>query len=209
MEGSRYGTPRGTLQLEESRRSFRRQVEQLQDIDDKAMRTVRTAVLVIGFVVTATGITLRDGTVGFGSAVFTGLGVFFLTITVVSGIGTYSITEYKNRLTDAERARIEDRASVTPERTAELVRMYYSWMDALDEQLSEQVAYLTVTLFALVLGVSSLLIAATLVVVTNASFFEGLLKPVRVVVGMGTALSILSAMLLATRLSIKKLNTRT
>lgn len=86
-DGPPYGLPRGTLQLEELRRSFHRQVEQLKGIDDKAMRSVRTAVVVIGFVVTAVGITLRDGTVslGVGSTLFTGVGVFFLTVTVVAG----------------------------------------------------------------------------------------------------------------------------
>ena len=175
------------------------------------MQSVRTAVVVIGFVVTAVGITVRNGnlTFGFGPAILTGFGVFFLTVTITAGVGTYSITEYKNRLTDAERARLERRTPPTSGQRGELVRIYYSWMETLDQQLTEQVAYLTVTLFTLVLGVLTLLSAATLVVVENGSLFDGLPKLLRPFLKIITAILVFSVSLLATRLSIKEMNVQT
>lgn len=210
-DGRRPTPARGTVQLEESQRSYDRQVEQLQDIDDKAMRSVRTAVLVIGFVVSAVGVTLRNGTVslGLGPTLFTGLGVFFLTVTVVAGIGTYSITEYRSRLTDAERARLDAAEENGLKRNAELVRMYYSWLDATSDQITEQGAYLTTTLFALVFGVLSLLTAASLATVESLDALEHLTTLQIVVLEVATTGIVFIGVLAATRLSIKKVKTDT
>lgn len=200
--------PRGGLQLEESRRSFRRQVEQLKDIDDKAMRSVRTAVVVIGFVVTATGITLRTGRVslGLGPALFTGFGVFFLTVTVVAGVGTSSVTEYRTRLSDAERIRVDHPEGSRFRQDAELVRIYYSWLDSTEDEISESVAFLSATLTALTLGVLSLLTATSLAVVQTVFPFE-LASPFRVILfHVGVVVSVFLGVGLATKLTIRSVN---
>lgn len=203
--------PRGSLQLEESQRSYHRQVERLQDIDDKAMRTVRTAVLVIGFVVSAVGVTLRNGSIRLGLAptLFTGIGVFFLAVTVVAGVGTYSITEYRSRLTDAERARLDCAEQNGFEQNAELTRMYYSWLDSTSEQLTRQGAYLTTTLFALVFGVLSLLIAASLATVESMNSLAELTMLQITVIEVTTVLFVLIGVLVATRLSIERMKVET
>lgn len=201
----------GVLQLKESRRSFRRQVEQLKDIDDKAMRSVRTAAVIIGFVVTAVGITLRTGraNLGLGPALFTGLGVFFLTLTVIAGVGTHSTTEYRNQLTDVERARLEGINESSPRRNAELIRIYYSWLESTKNQITEQGTYLSTTLFALLSGVLSLLTAASLAVIEWLYSVNSLTTFQIAVIEIGTSVLVIFGVLVVTRLLITKMKVGT
>jgi hypothetical protein len=199
---------RGALQLQESKRSFRRQLEQLRDIDDKAMQSVRTAVVVIGFVVAAVGIVTRNGHVGLGigATIFTVLGVFSLIVTVLAGIGTYSVTEYRGRLTDAERARLEQPTGNRSHRNAELVRIYRSWLDSTEDELSESAAFLGATLSALAAGMLSLSIAATLATF-DVAFVFGHLSPVQVAaLQFGIAVAAFVTIALATMLTIRSVN---
>lgn len=208
-DGPPSGRPRGALQLEESRRSFQRQVEQLKDIDDKAMRSVRTAVVVIGFVVAAVGVVTRIGNVrlGYGSAIFTGFGVLFLIVTVVTGVGTATITEYRTRLTEVERARLERPAGGYPQRTAELVRIYHAWLDATEDELSESAASLGATLTALALGVLSLSIAGALAVLESTYLLEDLSPLHTVLLNLFAVVSVLVALGLGTKLTLRGVNT--
>lgn len=207
-DGPPYGRPRGALQLEESRRSFQRQVEQLKDIDDKAMRSVRTAVVVIGFVVTAVGVVTRIGNVslGYGSAIFTGFGVLFLIVTVVTGVGTATITEYRTRLTEVERARLERPVDGPPQRTAELVRIYHAWLDATEDELSESAASLGATLTALALGVTSLSIAGALAVLEATHLLDDLSPIHTVLLNLFAVVSVLVALGLGTKLTLRSVN---
>lgn len=80
--------------LEESRRTFDNQLALTDEIDDKAMRTVRTAVIVLGLLVSAAGIA-PDGTFSdlqFFPIAMGGLGAGFLVVAVIVGIGTYEVT---------------------------------------------------------------------------------------------------------------------
>jgi hypothetical protein len=79
-----------------ARRVYDRQVTTLENIDDKAMRTTRTAVLILGFIagaLTAAG----PGSVSSLSVVPTIIGSFG-TVTVFGsafvGVGIYTVTEY-------------------------------------------------------------------------------------------------------------------
>jgi len=200
--------PSGRLQLEESRRSFHRQVEQLKDIDDKAMRSVRTAVVVIGFVVTAVGVVTRSGRVdiGVGSAVFTGIGLLFLTVTVLAGIGTYSITEYRGRLTDLERARLERPGNCrTP--NAELARIYRSWLNSTQDELTESSAFLGATLVAFTVGILNLSLAASIAAFEVTFALEGVSPVPTAVSYVVIVVSALVVIGLTTKLTIRSVNT--
>jgi len=200
--------PRGRLQLEEARRSFHRQVAQLKDIDDKAMRSVRTAVVVVGFVVTAVGVVSRIGDLrlGLGSAIFTAIGVLFLTGTVVAGVGTATVTEYRTRLTEAERARLDRPTGGHPRRNAELLRIYHSWLDATERELSQSAASLGATLASLGLGVLSLSIAGALAVLEATSVF-GTFSPLRrLLLNLFIVVSILIVLGVGTTLTVRGLN---
>lgn len=180
----------------------------MKDIDDKAMRSVRTAVVVIGFVVTAVGIATRDGRValGVGPALFTGIGVFFLAITVVTGVGTSSVTEYRTQLSDAERARLDQPANPALGQRAELVRIYRSWLNSIEDELSESAAFLTATLTALTFGVLSLLTAASLAVVETVFPFETVSPFRAVLLHVGIVVSVFLGMGLATKLTVRSVN---
>lgn len=200
-------SPRGRLQLQESRRSFHRQVEQLKDIDDKAMRSVRTAVVVIGFVVTAVGVVSRIGGVslGVGSALFTGVGVLFLTATVVVGVGTATVTEYRTRFTAEEYARLERPAGGPGRREDELTRIYYSWLDETEDELAERAASLGATLATLGFGVLSLSIAGALAVLEATPPFGRLSLLLTVLSNLLTVVFVLGVLGLATKLTIRGL----
>lgn len=207
-ETSPNAPPKGVLQLEESRRSFHRQIEQLKDIDEKAMRSVRTAVVVIGFVVTAVGIATRNGHVSFGvgPTLFTGFGVFFLAVTVVIGVGTSSVTEYRTRLSDVEYARVEQPTGSSRGSNAELVRIYRSWLNTTEDELSESAAFLTATLTALMFGVLSLLTAAALAVTETLFSFETA-SPFRSgLLHIAVVICVFLGMGLATKLTIRSVN---
>lgn len=96
---------RGAELLSEQRRAFDRQIQTLENIDDKAARIVRITVLTIGVVVSGASIIERGAdplpplTLFFG-----GLGVFGLLVTLLLGLLTFDTTEYKTRLTDGEYA---------------------------------------------------------------------------------------------------------
>lgn len=180
----------------------------MKDIDDKAMRSVRTAVVVIGFVVTAVGVVTRNGRVGLGtgSAVFTGIGVLFLTVTVFAGIGTCSVTEYRGRLTDVERARLERPAGVRSNPDAELARIYRSWLHSTEDELSESAAFLGATLVSLTVGMLSLSLAAALAAFEVAFVFEDFSLVRTVTVQFSIVVSALAAIGLATKLTVRGVN---
>lgn len=96
---------RGAELLSEQRRAFDRQIQTLENIDDKAARIVRITVLTIGVVVSGASILERgDDPLPRLTLLFGGLGVFGLLVTLVLGLLTFDTTEYKTRLTDGEYA---------------------------------------------------------------------------------------------------------
>ena len=145
--------------LESARRVFDRKVNILDNIDDKAMRTVRTAVLILGFVVgalTTTGISplgdLAIFTAGFGIA-----GVFFLLVSAVVGIGIYTVSRYP---TEIRRGDIYAAPHVDDELWVEAAA---SQMDdaisELDAEITQNAELLVVCQIALLLGTSQLVLA--------------------------------------------------
>jgi predicted O-methyltransferase YrrM len=158
------------VQLRESRRSLDRSFEQLQDIDDKAMRTTRVALVVIGLLVTGAGVATgrNSPSIGLVTGAYTGLGAIFLASAVVAGIGTYSATEYKRELSDHERAFVEraERNGGSPALT--LSHFNYDWIDTLEEEIENNLIFLDVTMTMLYLGALSLLAAGAVIAVSTA-----------------------------------------
>jgi hypothetical protein len=82
--------------VEESRREYDKKVETMEEIDDKAMRSVRTAIILVGLVVSAVSVGGPDSIGRFAilPVLVGALGVVALIISVVYGIGAYSATQY-------------------------------------------------------------------------------------------------------------------
>lgn len=80
---------------EESRAVLDHQLALLNDLDDKAMRTVRTAVILLGILVSAAGIAGPDtiATLPRTSTLFFGAGIGGLFGTIFAGIGTYTTSD--------------------------------------------------------------------------------------------------------------------
>lgn len=84
--------------VEEARRTFDKQVAELGDIDEKAMRLVRTDVIILGFVVSAVGIAGPQSfdDIGLIPTVMVWAGVSSLLVSAFVGSALYSITEFSS-----------------------------------------------------------------------------------------------------------------
>jgi hypothetical protein len=148
--------------LEESRESYQVQTQTVESIDDKAMRTVRTTVLILGFLVSAVGI---GGPSAVGDlSVLTALiglaGVVSLLGAGVYGIGTYTVTSYEPGVGPKER----HRAVRLGEREGKryLLEMYDRWSRDISSEIEQNSEYLENAQSLLLIGSASLLYAAFL-----------------------------------------------
>lgn len=150
--------------LRELHRQHNRQIDQLRDVDDKAMRSVRTATVIAGFVIAAVGITAREGEVLVGWVPFTlaSVGLLLLSGTVFIGSSTYIITEYPGRI---DRRRLPERKP--PTHKDELIQMYRRWTDLTSQELTRNKTYVFYTVSSLFLGVLFLLIAGLQVAIPH------------------------------------------
>lgn len=150
----------------ESREVLKQQIQLLGDIDDKAMRTVRTSVLFIGLVISAiqlSGNSLSVGDLGAWPFRLATAGVTFLLVSIVTGIWTYSVSDPDFGVSDDHRRDVV--AGGYSEREWLLFQLteYNEWTDSMESTNENNVVGLHTTLFSLVTGVFALL---TSVVVT-------------------------------------------
>lgn len=95
---------------EESRAVLDRKLERLDEIDDKAMRTVRTSVVLLGLLISVAGLAGTERLEGFGFApsLFSAIGASLLFVSVVLGVFSYTVSE--NREGIGHRYRVEARS---------------------------------------------------------------------------------------------------
>jgi hypothetical protein len=166
--------------LVESRRVMDKQVATLESIDDKAMRTVRTAVLVLGFVASTAGIAGPDslGEIALTTQVFLLFGVALLLVSAFIGIGTYTVTEYPVGVRDEFRDRALCRSR---EKWVEsLLDKYGEWTAELEEEITTNSGYLEDAQFALLVGIFCLVFAAALVTLNESFGIEPLAATVTI-----------------------------
>ena len=84
--------------VEESRREYDKKVETMEEIDDKAMRSVRTAVILVGLVVSALSVSGPSavGEISTLPILSATLGIGTLTVSITVGIGVYTVTRYSS-----------------------------------------------------------------------------------------------------------------
>ncbi|GAA0304136.1 hypothetical protein [Halarchaeum salinum] len=164
------------LTLKESRRVMDHQIDLFDEIDDKAMRSVRTAVIVVGFIVSALGIAGPDAATNVGryALSFGVLGVFSLLTTVFAGIGTYVVSDVPYGIGRSYREDVRDGGYTEKEWVEKLLDGYDEWTQELEEEENRNRRYLDVTQFSLFLGVALLAISSGTVVLQSVFGFSSI-----------------------------------
>lgn len=152
--------------IDESRVTLQNQIEFSDELDDKAMRTTRTSVLLLGIVISALGVAQTNPldnlpleTLGIAA-----IGMVFLFASALLGTGTYAVTDVpfgigSNYRKDALTGNYSEK-----EWLVELLRGYNRWSRDIRLQNAHNTAYLSRVQILLVLGMSCLVIAAGMTV---------------------------------------------
>lgn len=149
----------------ESRAVLDHEIDILNDIDDKAVWTVRTAVLVVGLVVSAASITGNRGlSLPTPVKVSAGLGVSVLLGAMVSGVMTYAISAPEPGISAQYRAAVLDGTIPEAQWRRELLDGYDRWIAQMQDVNEKNGYYLFVTQTLLLLGVVLLSVAGGLTI---------------------------------------------
>jgi len=167
--GTRVSDERLDDLLDESRASYRVQIETIESIDDKAMRTVRTTVLILGFIVSAVGIggPTAVGDLSTPTMLVSLVGVGCLLGAGVYGVGTYTVTSYEPGVGPKDRARAVRLESAETQRY--LLEMYDRWARDISSEIEQNTTYLETAQWSLLVG-SALLLYASLLFIGRTAF---------------------------------------
>jgi hypothetical protein len=139
--------------MREARREYNSEVETLTEIDDKALRMVRTATIVVGFAVSAVGIagTSAISRLPLVHLIFTASGLGSMLFVVILGTGIATVTEYPSGVGERVRLTVERR---NPQhRELELyIRQYREMTEEVVEEIRPTLTVLNLTHLALMLG---------------------------------------------------------
>jgi hypothetical protein len=159
-----YNVEKESLQVvrKESREVLSERIRLLRDLDDKAMRTVRTSVIFIGLVISA--IQVSDGS--FSSVSTSSLsfqvgvaGVSFLILSIIIGVGTYSASEPDLGVSDGHRTDVVEGEFNEREWLLFQLGEYNEWIRNTRTMTEKNVIGLHLTLFTATAGVISLLLS--------------------------------------------------
>lgn len=162
------GDARGEA-LAGARRVYDRQVATLENIDDKAMRTTRTAVLILGFIAGALTAAGPDSVsdLSIVPTIIGSFGTLAVSGSAFMGVGIYTVTEYPVEIREGDL-----RSAGRAPRSAWLDGAIGRLDDAstsIQAEIERNAEYLEVAQLLLITGSSSLLYA-TAVTVAARSF---------------------------------------
>jgi hypothetical protein len=148
---------------EESRTVLDHQISLLNDLDDKAMRTTRTAVVLLGIIISAAGIIGADELARLPDLVFWGYGAgaFGLFLTTIAGIIAYSQSDMTFGVGSLHRDEVREQSYTEREWLGLLLEEYDEWTSEMRYVNSRNASIVTVTQF--LLGVSMFLLFASTV----------------------------------------------
>lgn len=149
---------------EESRVVLDHQVALLNEIDDRAVRTVRLAGVTLGIVVSVLGLAGPSLLSGAGTTVLllVSLGVCSLLVCVLVGIGTYSTSGASFGIDESFRREILAGTYAEREWLRELLAAYNGWSDEMQQVIERDGMYLLVTQLLLLAGIAFLATAIAL-----------------------------------------------
>lgn len=175
---------------EESREVLEHQLSVQSDIDDKAIWSVRTAVLVLGLLLSA-------GSLGDLSQFLTlpryvhglaGFGVSLLLLSVFFGIGTYTMTETYPGTSHRRRMEVYQGDYEDDEWQSQLLHDYQLWITSQETWNERNGFHLFVTHVCLLGGTTTIVLAGVVSLLLSytsgngTAFVGGLLSPILVVV---------------------------
>lgn len=175
---------------EEAREVLDHQLSVQNDVDDKAIWSVRTSVIVIGLLLSA-------GSFGNLSQFLTlpwyvhglaGFGVSSLVLTVFLGIGTYTITETSPGISHQRRMEVYQREYDEHEWPRRLLRDYQSWIVEQETWNERNGYYLFLTHLLLLIGTTAIVVAGAVALFLSyessggSALFVGSVFPVVAVV---------------------------
>lgn len=176
--------------LVSARRVYDRQVATLENIDDKAMRTVRTAVLVIGFVAAA----ITAGGPGAAASLsplavlIAALGSAFEFAAAFVGVGIYTVTEYPVEISRGtlDASRQADRDEWTEGALSEIQQATV----LVRREVDRNAEFLTISQALLIGGVTLLVISAAMAVINQSYQVEPWKQAVALLILGGFAISV-------------------
>jgi len=145
--------------LRESRESYETQIAKMESLDDKALRSVRTAVLILGF----TSSVISFGSIDSISSLLLPtvlsavVGIAALLVSAVVGVGTYTVTQYEPGVRPQDRDIARDLS--TEEWYEHMLDKYDEWSQNLAAELEKNTGYLELTQLSLIGGVVALVLA--------------------------------------------------
>lgn len=153
---------------EESRAVLDHQIALLNEIDERAVRTVRLAGVTLGIVVSVLGLVGPTSLPGAGvvSTLLVTLGVGSLLVCVLVGVGTYSTSGANFGIDESFRRDVVSGSYAEDEWLRSLLAAYDDWSSEMEENIQRNGAYLLVSQLLLLLGIVSLATAIGLTVVT-------------------------------------------
>lgn len=168
--------------VDESQRAFDKQVTLMEESDDKATRTARLSVLILGIVTSAIAV---GGPGAFQNihvlpALFSFTGVLFLLASTVIGLGTDTMTTYPVGIGSGHRA--DAKTQREAEWLAALLDEYDEWTEETGAVLEQNFAYLFLAQATLILGMLQLLAAAGMTILHKAYGIDPLVQLVAVLV---------------------------
>ncbi|ELY92050.1 hypothetical protein [Natrinema altunense] len=133
---------------DESRNVIDHQIDDLNDIDDKALRTVRITMVVVGFLVAAAQVENADPIFNR----ITTLGGLFLLLSITTGVLTYSASNLDLGPGPDYLIDVLSESNSEKEERIEATRSYAYWMYKNETVLQKNGWYLIITQFLLIFG---------------------------------------------------------
>lgn len=156
------------LALDEYRRRLDNQVKVFEGVDDKALRTVRTSVLILGVVASTVGIAgpERLSAVSNVIVLYVGVGVMLLFAAAFGGIGSYAATKYD--IGPPMDTLDPDSADDGAEWVATAVEEYSDVVRETGTRIQQNSEYVVHSQLAMLVGVTMLLTAAGMLVLSQS-----------------------------------------
>lgn len=158
-----------SLTREESRAVLERKFEILDDIDKKAMHSLRTAIILLGIVISAVGIVGTDGLKAFGflPSLVAGLGSCSLLLSILGGIGIYTVSGVPDGISQSHQRDVLEHSFSESEWLFVLLVGYAEWIEAVRHATRRNAKFLFAVQLLLALGFILLAIAVALSIMTN------------------------------------------
>ncbi|WP_420182870.1 hypothetical protein ACNO8S_16420 (plasmid) [Haloarcula sp. KBTZ06] len=174
--------------VEAARRVYDKQVAKLEEIDDKAMRTARTGILVMGFIAAALTNAGADAVSSLPNtaAIAGGLGTAAVVASSFVSIGIYTMTEYPFEI----QGRHIDAADDTPPEewlSTALDRLKDSSIELAGE-IKRNAEYLEMAQLFLLLGIIFLVYSSSVTILRRSYGIVLGIQPLSFLIGAGAAL---------------------